>query len=308
MVNKKLTKFERETMAKYKGKWKFKEVLVSECTNHTFQVRKKNFAVGIEELKENIQVNGLLQPIGLAKSEHTEGSDIYTYDIVWGQRRHYAMDSLGEETIIAMVLDEVLSDVEGKALSVAENIIRNDMQLKDTWNAVKQIWIEFGTGNMTEDVKITSELTGIPRFLIRDAVQSEQVKNIKGGNEAYIFLTEECGIVKGQSLELIHMTKKPNGIEVDTKKMKEVGEFLKAQNNEMRKATIAIAKSNPGSSVKEWGEAAKTYKEEKKSVRKVEFSSKDDQSLVAGSTSEGLTPEDYLHKIAIDKLTNDGFM
>ena len=93
---------------------------------------------------------------------------------------------------------------------------------------------------MTEDVKITSELTGIPRSLIRDAVQSEQVKNIKGGNEAYIFLTEECGIVKGQYLELIHMTKKPNGIEVDTKKMKEVGEFLKAQNNDMRKATMLL--------------------------------------------------------------------
>ena len=60
MANKKLTKFEQETMAKYKGKWKFKEVLVSECTNHTFQVRKKNFAVDIDELKENIEVNGLL--------------------------------------------------------------------------------------------------------------------------------------------------------------------------------------------------------------------------------------------------------
>ena len=37
-----------------------------------------------------------------------------------------------------MVLDEVLSDVEGKALST-ENIIEDDMQLKDTWNAISNL-------------------------------------------------------------------------------------------------------------------------------------------------------------------------
>jgi len=308
MVNKKLTKFERETMAKYKGKWKFKEVLVSECTNHTFQVRKKNFAVNIDELKENIEVNGLLQPIGLARSEHTEGSDIYTYDIVWGQRRHYAMDSLGEETIIAMVLDEVLSEAEGKALSVAENIIRNDMQIKDTWNAIKTIWIEFGTGDMDKDVAVTSEKTGIPRSHIREAVKTEQVKNIKGGEKWYKYLTEESMLPKGQTLDILHLVREADGITVDEKKIKEFGDYLAAQKNEIRKNTLIVAKANPGASVKEWAEAGKTYTTTKPKDRTISLSPKDDEALVLGSSSEGLLPEEWILKTILDKLTNDGFM
>ena len=308
MANKKLTKFEQETMAKYKGKWKFKEVLVSECTNHTFQVRKKNFAVDIDELKENIEVNGLLQPIGLARSEHTEGSDIYTYDIVWGQRRHYAMDSLGEETIIAMVLDEVLSEAEGKALSVAENLIRNDMQIKDTWNAIKTIWIEFGTGDMSKDVALTSEKTGIPRSAIREAVQTEEIKHIKGGDKWYKYLTEENMITKKDSLELLHLVRKKDGISVDEKKIKEFGDYLAAQKNDIRKNTIAVAKANPGSSVKEWAEAGKTYTTTKPKRVYIDLAPKDFEALNVGAVSEGMSPEEWIIKTITSKLTNDGFM
>lgn len=308
MANEKLTNFERETMAKYKGKWKFKEVLVSECTNHTFQVRKKNFAVNIDELKENIQVNGLLQPIGLARSAHTENSDIYTYEIVWGQRRHYAMDSLGEQKINAMVLDEVLSEAEGKALSVAENLIRNDMQIKDTWNAIKTIWIEFGTGDMNKDVAITSEKTGIPRFIIREAVQTEEIKNINGGEKWYKYLTEENMLPKSQALDILHLVRKPDGISVDEKKIKEFGDYLAAQKNEIRKDTIAVAKANPGSNVKEWAEAGKSYTTTKPRSVKIDFAPKDYEALNMGATSEGLSPEDWILKTILNKLTNDGFM
>ena len=98
-----MTKKQAVDLAKFRGKFKYSEVKVSECTNGTFQVRNKNIGVNIDDLKDSIEVSGLIQPIGVARSEVTEGSDLYKWEIVWGQRRHYAFESLGLETIPAMV-------------------------------------------------------------------------------------------------------------------------------------------------------------------------------------------------------------
>ena len=141
-----MTKKQAVDLAKFRGKFKYSEVKVSECTNGTFQVRNKNIGVNIDDLKDSIEVSGLIQPIGVARSEVTEGSDLYKWEIVWGQRRHYAFESLGLETIPAMVLDEVISPGEGKALSVIENLIRVDMQTKEVWNAIEEIYLTFGSG------------------------------------------------------------------------------------------------------------------------------------------------------------------
>jgi len=89
-----MAKSKEVDLSRYKGKFKYDTVKVAECTNGTFQVRNKNIGVNIEDLKDSIEVSGLIQPIGVAKSEATESSDLYEWEIVWGQRRHYAFESL----------------------------------------------------------------------------------------------------------------------------------------------------------------------------------------------------------------------
>ena len=49
---------------------------------------------------------------------------------MFGVKDDITLLNLGLETIPAMVLDEVISPEEGKALSVIENLIRVDMQIK----------------------------------------------------------------------------------------------------------------------------------------------------------------------------------
>jgi len=80
-----MTKKQAVDLSQFRGKFKYGEVKVSECTNGTFQVRNKNIGVNIDDLKDSIEVSGLIQPIGVARSEVTEGSDIYKWEIVWGQ-------------------------------------------------------------------------------------------------------------------------------------------------------------------------------------------------------------------------------
>ena len=87
-----MTKKQAVDLSQFRGKFKYGEVKVSECTNGTFQVRNKNIGVNIDDLKDSIEVSGLIQPIGVARSEVTEGSDLYEWEIVWGQRRHYALN------------------------------------------------------------------------------------------------------------------------------------------------------------------------------------------------------------------------
>ena len=101
-------------------------------------MRDKNPSKNIEPLCAGIKNMGLLQPIGLAKSEQTEKSDKYDYEILWGQRRHLAFKRLGMKKIPALVLDEVLTKAQGKKYAIQENIIREDMSRSDIWNTIRE--------------------------------------------------------------------------------------------------------------------------------------------------------------------------
>ena len=49
-------------LSKYRGEFKYRDdIKVSECTNGTFQVRNKNIGVNIDDLKDSIEVSGLIQ-------------------------------------------------------------------------------------------------------------------------------------------------------------------------------------------------------------------------------------------------------
>ena len=230
-------------LSQFRGKFKYSEVKVSECTNGTFQVRNKNIGVNIDDLKDSIEVSGLIQPIGVARSEVTEGSDLYEWEIVWGQRRHYAFESLGLETIPAMVLDEVISPEEGKALSVIENLIRVDMQTKEVWNAIEEIYLTFDLETLEKTHRFVLK-TGIPLSVVKDAIRVELVKNLKNGEKMYRY-AQEKRIPKSQAIDILNICRKSDGITVDEKKTQEFVDYYAAQDNKLRGTTLAAAKQNP---------------------------------------------------------------
>ena len=244
-------------LGKYRGKFVYRSaeakdaVKVNTCTNGTFQVRNKNIGVNIDDLKDSIEVSGLIQPIGVARSTVTEKSDLYEWEIVWGQRRHYAFESLGYKTIPAMVLDEVLRPEEGKALSVVENLIRVDMQTKEIWNAIEDIYLTFGGKGISADAAICAEKTGLPYSVVKDAIKVESIKQTKGGEKTYRYAQEKM-IPKTKAIEIINICRKSDGVTVDEKKAKEFIDYVAAQDNKLQNNTLAAAKQNPGGTVAQW--------------------------------------------------------
>lgn len=293
-------------LSQFRGKFKYSEVKVSECTNGTFQVRNKNIGVNIDDLKDSIEVSGLIQPIGVARSEVTEGSDLYEWEIVWGQRRHYAFESLGLETIPAMVLDEVISPEEGKALSVIENLIRVDMQTKEVWNAIEEIYLTFGSGNLGKDAQICAEKTGIPLSTVKDAIRVELVKNLKNGEKMYRY-AQEKRIPKSQAIDILNICRKSDGITVDEKKTQEFVDYYAAQDNKLRVATLAAAKQNPGGTLEQWKESAITIEKTKPKTMKIDFPQRTYDRIELASTSEGLTPVEWAFASIASRLDTEGF-
>lgn len=295
-------------LSKYRGEFKYRDdIKVSECTNGTFQVRNKNIGVNIDDLKDSIEVSGLIQPIGVAKSEKTETSDLYEWEIVWGQRRHYAYEALGYDTIPAMVLDKVLEPAEGKALSVVENLIRVDMQTKEIWNAIEDIYLTFGGKGITADARVCAEKTGLPYGVVRDAIKVELIKQMKGGEKIYRYAQEKM-IPKSKAIDILNICKKSDAITVDEKKATEIIDYLAAQDDKLRNNTIDAAKQNPGGTVAQWKKAGLELEKTKLKGITSSFTPRTADALGIASESEGLTPSEWIISTVEEKLSTQGYL
>ena len=82
--------------------------------NHPYKVERDD---SLEELKESIRVNGLLNPIIVRQKENGR------YEMISGHRRKLAMEILGKRDIEANIKD--LSDDEAIILMVDSNIARD---------------------------------------------------------------------------------------------------------------------------------------------------------------------------------------
>ena len=194
-------------------KFEFKLIPVNGITTGGFQARDENMGGNLEDLVQGIKAKGLMQPVGVARSEITEGSDKYEWEILWGQRRVSAYKRLKNETkdsqynqIPAMVIDKVLTkeeaiqyrfiqsdnkvltNEEGMQYSLQENVVKQDMTRKDLFDAIKLIWIQTG------DEKKTADKTGIPLRLVKEAIRGEQVERTENGRDIYNHATNECGL------------------------------------------------------------------------------------------------------------------
>ncbi len=132
-----------------------------------FQVRTRNVSRDIDELVDSIRVNGQLQPILVYVADDEDD----TYKIVAGQRRWLAMKALGMRTIRALVLGMPPEDTTARAMSLAENVIRRDVDTKDKVDACTELYRKYGT------VKDVSEATGLPISKVRDYVKFDRLNS-----------------------------------------------------------------------------------------------------------------------------------
>jgi len=92
------------------------EIELGRISPNPFQPRREFGADDLRELADSIRQSGLIQPIFLRK--HGQG-----YQIVSGERRYRAFQSLGLATIPSLVRDQV-SDRDMRELAIVENVQR----------------------------------------------------------------------------------------------------------------------------------------------------------------------------------------
>ncbi|MCD6080480.1 MAG: ParB/RepB/Spo0J family partition protein [Candidatus Omnitrophica bacterium] len=123
-------KLESETRAP------FVEVEISKIKLNPLQPRKDFSVERIEDLKNSIQQEGLLQPVVVARQGET-------YVLIAGERRLRAVKKLGWQKIPAVILDSV-RDAEFLRKSLVENIQRANLNPIEEATAYKRLVDEYG--------------------------------------------------------------------------------------------------------------------------------------------------------------------
>lgn len=133
------------------------EVEVSQVKPNPFQPRENFDSIALEELKQSIAENGVIQPISVRIINSG-------YELIAGERRLRAVRDLGLDRIPAYVL-EVNTDEEMLELSLIENIQRENLNPIDEANGYKTLITKC---NLTQDEvarKVGKDRTTITNFL-----------------------------------------------------------------------------------------------------------------------------------------------
>ena len=109
-----------------------REISISSISQNKYQPRLLFKDDTIHELAESIRSNGLIQPIVVRPLPGGK------YELISGERRYRAVQTLGYETIPAIIKSDV-SDQKSMLLALIENIQREDITSIEQAMAYKQI-------------------------------------------------------------------------------------------------------------------------------------------------------------------------
>ena len=138
----------------------YRDILLDDLVLGQGQARTESTARSINDLKESIRAQGLLQPIVVCPARE-EGK----WEILTGQRRFLAHRLLKEDVISCAILDHRVDHAQAKAISITENLIRRKLSSKETKDGILYLYNLYGS---IEDVY---EATGLPRDSIRGYVK-----------------------------------------------------------------------------------------------------------------------------------------
>lgn len=127
------------------------------------QARTRDVEKNLDDLARSIRTVGLLEPIVLAPVDDD------TYEVITGQRRYLAVERLGWTSISAGILDHRPDGDVSKAISLTENMVREDMSTKDYIDACTTLFHRYGS------IKAVSEELGLPFNRVSQYVKFEQL-------------------------------------------------------------------------------------------------------------------------------------
>ena len=133
------------------------KIQVSKVVQNPYQPRTEFDETALEDLKNSIIENGVIQPITVRRS-------INGYEIISGERRLRASRLAGIATIPAYILEDI-SDVDMLQLALIENVQREDLNPIETANGCQRLIEECDLTQEQVAVKIGKDRSTITNFL-----------------------------------------------------------------------------------------------------------------------------------------------
>jgi len=150
-----------------KLKYDVQKIPVNKIDMGHFQSRTKKIEEGLDDLAENIRKLGLLNPVTVYQKPDGR------FDLLAGQRRFLAVaERLKWTTIPARILDYEPSEAEAKAISLSENIIREDLANSDVENSIMMLYTRCGASG-----KAISDSLGIPYWVVLSVIKYDDLPN-----------------------------------------------------------------------------------------------------------------------------------
>ena len=119
------------------SKKELSKVAISDLSRNPYQPREVFDEAKLDELKNSIKKNGVIQPIAVRPKKN----DAEKYEIIAGERRWLAAQRAGLHEIPVIIMD--LTDVESLEVAIVENIQRDDLSPIEEARGYKRLFDEF---------------------------------------------------------------------------------------------------------------------------------------------------------------------
>jgi ParB family chromosome partitioning protein len=133
------------------------EVAVDKVHANPFQPRTRFDRDGLEELKQSVLENGIIQPITVRRINGE-------FELIAGERRLRAVQELGYSKIPAFVM-EVKSDDQMLELALVENIQREDLNPIEQAEAFQRLMKTYGLTQETVAKKVGKDRATVANFI-----------------------------------------------------------------------------------------------------------------------------------------------
>ena len=230
---------------------KIVEIALEEIKKNPYQPRTYFNEEKLNELKDSIEKNGLLQPIVVKKA-------VKGYYIIAGERRFRAFELLGKKTIPAIIKE--MSDEEMMIFAVLENLQREDLSSLEEAESYKNLMDKMDLTQEELAKKIGKSRPYIDNSLrllkLPVEIKAELEKGIISAAHARTLLAlktkkamiEVCNRVKERQMSVRELEEYINNLTKPktTKKVKAKDIFIEEQENILKKrlGTVVMIKQN----------------------------------------------------------------
>jgi ParB family chromosome partitioning protein len=136
-----------------------RDVPINSIRRNPFQPRKDFDPEQLKELRESLNISGLLQPVTVRRA--ADGGE--SYELIAGERRLRAAQELGWTTISAVVKE--LGDRELLALALIENLQRTDLNPIEEAEGYDRLVKEFGHTHQTVGAMVGRDRSTVANML-----------------------------------------------------------------------------------------------------------------------------------------------